>query len=218
MQHRILVVDDEPQVTEVLKIFLESENYAVLTVGSAEEALSCLKANAIDKENAIDVVISDESMPGMLGTTFLGIVHSEFPDTVRILLTGLTDFDTAINAINIGEIYRFFTKPCNFKELKATLRQAIQQKELVRETRRLLAAYRQQAAMLRKLEARFPGVTRIDKTSTGSIIIKEDLGDFDAFFNDLNKEVARADGQPDEPPGASKAAPPGPPARHPTKN
>jgi DNA-binding NtrC family response regulator len=192
MQHRVLVVDDEPQITDVLKQFLESEDYEVFTAGSAEEALVILK------ENIIDVVLSDESMPGMSGTTFLGIVRSEFPDTIRILLTGLTDFDTAINAINIGEIYRFFTKPCNFKELRVTLRQAIQQKELISETRRLLIAYKQQAALLRSLEQRFPGMTRIDKTSTGSIIIDGQGEDFETFFRDLKKEVARAEGYKEE--------------------
>ena len=133
-------------------------------------------------------------MPGMSGTTFLGVVRSEFPDTIRILLTGLTDFDTAINAINIGEIYRFFGKPCNFKELRVTLRQAIQQRELISETRRLLIAYKQQAALLRRLEQRFPGMTRIDKTSTGSIIIEDQDDDFETFFSDLKSEVARAEG------------------------
>ena len=188
MQHRVLVVDDEPQITEVLKQFLEAEDYNVFAAGSAEEALGLLR------KNVIDVVVSDESMPGMSGTTFLGIVRSEFPDTVRILLTGLTDFDTALNAINIGEIYRFFTKPCNFKELRVTVRQAIQQKELIVETRRLLAAYKQQSAMLRKLEQKYPGTTIIDKTRTGSIVI-DNHDDFDTFFKDLKSEVAKAEGR-----------------------
>jgi DNA-binding NtrC family response regulator len=191
VQHRVLVVDDEPQIIDVLKQFMESEGYEVFAAASAEEALGMLK------ENVIDVVVSDESMPGMSGTTFLGIVRSEFPDTVRVLLTGLTDFDTAINAINIGEIYRFFTKPCNFKELRVTIRQAIQQKELLCETRRLLVAYKQQSALLRRLEQRFPGMTKIDKTRTGSIIIDGSSDDFDTFFSDLKREVARAEGRTD---------------------
>jgi DNA-binding NtrC family response regulator len=189
MQHRILVVDDEPQITDVMKQFLEMEDYEVLAAGSAEEALGMLR------ENVVDVIISDESMTGMSGTTFLGIVRSEFPDTIRILLTGLTDFDTAINAINIGEIYRFFTKPCNFKELRVTLKQAIQQKDLINETRRLLVAYKQQSAMIRQLEKRFPGMTKIDKTRTGSIIIENESADFETFFADLKREVARAEGR-----------------------
>jgi DNA-binding NtrC family response regulator len=199
MPHRVLVVDDEPQIVDVLKSFLESENYEVFAAASAEEALVLLK------EHVIDVIISDEAMPGMSGTTFLGIVRSEFPDTVRILLTGLTDFDTAINAINIGEIYRFFTKPCNFKELRATLKQAIKQKNLIFETKRLLTAYKQQTAILKQLEKRFPGMTKIDKTRTGSIIIEHSSDDFDSFFEDLKREVARAEGRIDETPKKTKA-------------
>jgi DNA-binding NtrC family response regulator len=197
MQHRVLVVDDEPQITDVLRQFLEADGYEVFTADTAESGLNILK------ENVIDVVISDESMPGMSGTTFLGIVRSEFPDTVRILLTGLTDFDTALNAINIGEIYRFFTKPCNFKELRVTLKQAIQQKELLGETRRLLVAYKQQAALLRRLENKFPGMTKIDKTRTGSIIIDGANDDFDTFFEDLKREVAKAEGRDKENPAPS---------------
>jgi DNA-binding NtrC family response regulator len=192
MPHKVLVVDDEPQVTDVIKQFLETEQYEVLSAGSAEAALKTLKSNSVD------VIISDECMTGMSGTTFLGIARHQFPDTVRLLLTGHAELDTAINAINIGEIYRFFTKPCNFSELRAILKQAIQQKELVGESRRLLAAYKRQAAILKKMEKQHPGMTKLDKTRTGSIIIDDGSSDFEAFFSDLKREVRRAEGRSDK--------------------
>lgn len=187
MPHKVLIVDDEPQVIEVMRQFLESEGYEVSAAEAAEPALRILN------DKLIDVVISDEMMSGISGTEFLGIVRRDYPDTIRILLTGHADLDTAINAINVGEIYRFFTKPCSFSELKVTLNQAIKQKELVIESRRLLLAYKQQAAMLKKLEKRHPGMTKIDKTSTGSIIIDDTQGDFDSFLEDLKAEVKKAE-------------------------
>jgi DNA-binding NtrC family response regulator len=189
MRHKVLIVDDEPQVIEVMKQFLEAEGYEVFTAESAENALKVLN------DGAIDVVISDELMSGISGTQFLGIVRHDYPDTIRILLTGHADLETAINAINIGEIYRFFTKPCSFGELEVTLKQAIKQKELVVESRRLLQAYKQQSAVIKKLEKRHPGMTKIDKTSTGSIIIDDTQGDFDTFFEELKAEVKKAENE-----------------------
>ena len=190
MPHKILIVDDEQDVLDIMQRFLEMEHYAIFSANSAEEALGVLA------EEVIDVVISDEWMSGMSGTKFLGVVRREYPDTVRILLTGHADLDTAIRAINDGEIYRFFTKPCNFGELIVILKQAIQQKDLLVESKRLLLAYRHQSALVKQMERRYPGVTKIDKTQTGSIIIDDTPADFDSFFKELKAEVDKADLDP----------------------
>jgi two-component system, probable response regulator PhcQ len=190
MPHKVLIVDDEPEVIDIMKHFLQIEQYDVLTANSAEEALGILAGTEID------IVISDEWMSGMPGTKFLGVVRREYPDTIRMLLTGHADLDTAIRAINDGEIYRFFTKPCNFGELTVILKQAIQQKDLLSESRRLLSAYKQQSAVVEQMERRFPGMTKLDKTQTGSIIIDDTPEDFDSFFKELKAEVAKADLSP----------------------
>jgi two-component system, probable response regulator PhcQ len=187
MPHKVLIVDDEPEVIDVMKHFLQMEQYNVLTANSAEEALGILAGTEID------IIISDEWMSGMPGTKFLGVVRREFPDTIRMLLTGHADLDTAIRAINDGEIYRFFTKPCNFSELTVILKQAIQQKDLLSESRRLLSAYKHQSAIVDQMERRFPGMTKLDKTQTGSIIIDDTPADFDSFFKELKAEVAKAE-------------------------
>jgi two-component system probable response regulator PhcQ len=187
MSHKVLIVDDEPEVIDIMQRFLQMEHYEVRTASSAEEALKILA------DEPIDVIITDEWMSGMSGTKFLGVVRREYPDSIRILLTGHADLDTAIRAINDGEIYRFFTKPCNFGELTGTLRQAIQQKNLLLETKRLYSAYKQQAAYVKKMESKFPGVTKLDKTETGSIIINENAGDFDSFLGELKAEVNRSE-------------------------
>jgi two-component system probable response regulator PhcQ len=188
MPHKILLVDDEPDVLDVIKNFVQMEDYEALTAPSAEEGLKILDTEAVD------VVISDEQMPGMSGTTFLGVVRQQYPDTVRILLTGHADLDTAIRAINDGEIYRFFTKPCNFTELMVTLKRGIMQNEMMLETRRLLMVYRRQSTLLQQVEKKFPGATRLDKTQTGSIIIDSSAGDFDSLYKEVKDEVSKAEG------------------------
>jgi two-component system probable response regulator PhcQ len=187
MPHKVLIVDDEPEVIDIMQRFLQMEQYEVATANSAEEALKTLA------RGPVDVIISDEWMSGMSGTKFLGVVRHEFPDTIRILLTGHADLETAIRAINDGEIYRFFTKPCNFAELTVILKQAIQQKELLIETKRLYSAYKHQAAMIKKMELKYPGVSKLDKTATGSIIIDDTPDDFDSFLGELKTRVAEMD-------------------------
>lgn len=167
MPPKILIVDDDREITEVIQRFLEKEHYKVSVATSAEEALAEL-AN-----NPVDVVISDEQMPGMLGTEFLQMVRGEYPDTVRILLTGHANLDTAIRAINEAGVCHFFTKPCNFADLSVIIGQAVLQKNMLSESRQILTSYKENAAAIKKIEHRFPGVTMLDKTQTGSIIIDD---------------------------------------------
>jgi len=92
MSHKVLIVDDEPHVTEGLKRVLRKEPYEILTASSANQALSIL-----DRE-AIDVVISDDKMPGMSGSELLSIVSLDYPDTIRIMLTGHASLDKFIGS------------------------------------------------------------------------------------------------------------------------
>jgi two-component system probable response regulator PhcQ len=168
MQPIILVVDDEPSIRELLKEALLREPYDVLCTGSAEEALAVLK------QNPVDVIISDEKMPGMSGSEMLAIARQKYPNTIRIILTGHARLETAIRSINEGEIYRFFTKPCNMVDLAVTIRQALQQRELLSENQRLLNIIRQQSLTLEKLEKRSPGITKVKRDANGAVIIDEE--------------------------------------------
>ena len=132
MSHKILVVDDQADIRNLLKDAFSRQSYNVLCSSSAKDALSIL-----DKKH-VDVVISDEIMPGMSGTEFLAIVRKKYPDTIRIILTGHASLESAICAINEGEVYRFFVKPCNMVDLSTTIRHAIQHQELLKENKRLI--------------------------------------------------------------------------------
>ncbi len=168
MQHTVLVVDDEPAIRETLTEVLTREPYEILCAGSAEEALAILS------REPVDVVLSDEKMPGMAGSEFLAIVRRQYPDTIRMILTDHASLESAIHAINEGEIYRFFTKPCNMVDLVVTIRQALQQKELMAENQRLIQTVRQQSLSLEKLERQHPGITKVKRDARGVVIINDE--------------------------------------------
>ena len=122
------------------------------------------------------LVISDERMIGMQGSELLAILKERYPATLRILLTGHATLEVAMKAVNQGEIYRFFTKPWNDTELKFAICSAIERYDLEAENRRLLATVRSQAMEIKVLEKRYPGISRVEKTQTGSFVLP-DLSD-----------------------------------------
>lgn len=168
MAHTILVVDDDESILIMLKAFLEQKSFQVLCALSAEEAFPILS-----RQN-IDVIISDEKMPGLSGTEFLTITKKKYPDTIRIILTAYANLDTAMHAINESEVYRFFTKPCNMTDLTITIRQALQHKDLMAENKRLLDIVRRQSMSINALEKQHPGISKVKRDVTGAIIINED--------------------------------------------
>jgi len=128
----VLCVDDEPSILRALRLTL-GRKFAVSTAESGREGLDVLRTNG-----TVAVVVSDMRMPEMNGATFLQHVHEEFPDTVRILLTGETDLQAAIAAVNQGQIFRFLTKPCPPPVLLATVQAGAEQHRLLTAERVLL--------------------------------------------------------------------------------
>ena len=181
--HRILLVDDEPYVTEALKRILHKKGFDVFTAESADEALNLLA------QEPVDIVVSDEKMPGLCGSEFLALVYQKYPETVRIILTGHADLEVALRAINIGQIYRFLIKPINELELEVTIRQAIQHKELLTKSSRLLTTVRQQQALLQELEKENPGITNVNRDSRGVIVLDESDFDPDDLIEKINAEI-----------------------------
>lgn len=129
---RILCVDDEPNVLAGLERTL-FDDYDVTTANSGVEALEILA-----EEEPFAIIISDMRMPNMDGATFLAEARKLEPDTVRMLLTGYSDVEAAISAINDGQIFRFLCKPCPEQQLRGALSAATQQYALVKAERQLL--------------------------------------------------------------------------------
>jgi signal transduction histidine kinase len=120
----VLVLDDEPKVLSGLKRTLRKEPYELLCATTAEEAFAILH------ERPIDVVISDQDMPGMTGTAFLAQVRQAYPSTCRFMLTGKATLDVALQAINDDAVRQFFIKPCDPETLAQSIRNIIKEKAL----------------------------------------------------------------------------------------
>ncbi|MBE9178225.1 response regulator [Oculatella sp. LEGE 06141] len=116
---KILVVDDEPDNLDLLYRTFHRE-YKVLRAESGPAALEILAS-----EGEVAVIISDQRMPFMSGTEFLSLTATQYPDIIRIILTGYTDVGDLVEAINSGKVFKYVTKPWDDDELKAVVRQAV---------------------------------------------------------------------------------------------
>lgn len=123
---RVLLVDDEPLVLEGLRRSITKE-FSPDLAGGPEEALDKLRKNG-----PYPVVVSDMCMPGMDGAEFLATVRILSPDSVRMMLTGLDDMQTAMRAVNEGRIFQFLNKPVNPDRLLAALRECVAQYQAAR--------------------------------------------------------------------------------------
>ena len=127
----MLFVDDEVNILKSLARLFRADGVRVFTASSAPEALALLATEPIQ------VVVSDQRMPGTTGAKLLAQVRERWPEVARILLTGYAEIQVAIEAINQGEIFRLLTKPWNDAELRATVRQALDAVAMRSEVRRL---------------------------------------------------------------------------------
>jgi len=109
----------------------------------------------------------------MQGSEFLTLVRENYPDTIRIMLTGHATLEAAMKAVNEGEIYRFFSKPWNDHDLIFALRSAIEKFDLEAENRCLLATIKQQSLEIKVLEKRYPGISRVEKDSKGTFVLPD---------------------------------------------
>jgi DNA-binding NtrC family response regulator len=131
-RYPILVVDDEQDNLDAFR-FNFRKTFDIVTASGGAEALAVLE----DKEVA--VVITDQRMPRMTGVELLREVRVRQPDAVGIILTAFTDVDVLIEAINLGQVYRYITKPWDAKEVRGVLQYAIERFHLQRDNRRLAA-------------------------------------------------------------------------------
>lgn len=124
---KMLVVDDEPDNLDLLyRTFRRDFN--VLKAESGIRALEVL-----DIEGEVAVIISDQRMPEMKGTEFLSKTVPQFPNTVRIILTGFTDIEDLVDAINSGQVYKYITKPWDPNELKMVVQKAADTYEVLKQ-------------------------------------------------------------------------------------
>lgn len=140
----ILYVDDELNNLISFKAVFRVK-YNVYTAISGEDAIKLLK------EKPINIIITDQRMPHMTGVEFLENILGEYPDPIRILLTGYADMNAVVDAVNKGKIFHYLTKPWNEEELEMTIQKAFEiyrQKMEERETNRKLGVSNEQLEFL----------------------------------------------------------------------
>ena len=186
---KLLLVDDEPNLTSALVRSLDRKQFEIFTADSAQQGLMILAGNEID------VVVSDERMPGMTGSQFLAEVRKKWPNTIRMILSGQADLEAAVRAINEGEVYRFLLKPCHPQELQMTILQGLQHKKLVAQSRKLLMEHQKNMNLLEALEKDNPGITKVEMDDDGVIDMEayEEGGsdDVQSLLDDLEKEMSK---------------------------
>ncbi|WP_370807172.1 response regulator [Simplicispira lacusdiani] len=143
----LLLVDDEVFILSAIKRLLRRDGYQILTAESGQEGLQVMETTSVD------VIVSDQRMPGMTGVEFLREARKRFPSTIRIVLSGYTELQSVTDAINEGAVYKFLTKPWDDGHLRANIADAFRQRALQAENQRLHAQLQSTHAELLKAHA-----------------------------------------------------------------
>lgn len=131
--HSILCIDDEDGILNSLKRLFRKDHYNIFLANTGEEGLNILH------NEKIDVILCDQKMPTMNGFEVLRAARKNYPDIMRIMISGYSDFESLVKTINEGEIFRFIQKPWDNDDLKETVKIAIEQKEITRRVKTLLS-------------------------------------------------------------------------------
>ena len=130
MEIGVLYIDDEVNNLNSFKAAFRRD-FEIYTASSAREGRKILD------NNEIGVIITDQRMPGMTGIEFLESILSIYPDTIRILLTGFSDINAVMDAINRGQVYKYLVKPWQNDELKMYIKNALEIYNLRKENKEL---------------------------------------------------------------------------------
>ncbi|TRZ51429.1 response regulator [bacterium] len=158
-KHNLLIVDDEESILKSLQRLFRNENFEIRTATSGIDGLILIR----DEKTSFSLVIADQRMPEMTGAQFLAEARKLLPDTMRVLLTGYSDMDAIVDAINDGGIHRYLTKPWKDEDLLLQVHQVLEQYELILENRRLMELTKKQneelVSLNSSLEQRVRGKT-----------------------------------------------------------
>lgn len=161
----LLFVDDEENVLSSLRRIFLDENYTIVLASSGAKALEILG------KQPVHLIVSDHRMPGMTGAELLKTVREQYPEVIRIMLTGHADVNSIMGAVKDGAVYKFITKPWNDEDLRLTVSLALQQYVLIHENRRLKDIARQQQSKIKS----FSGMFEENRGMLGDILVTSGL-------------------------------------------
>ena len=156
MRLGVLFVDDEENILRSLRRLFMDEGFEIYIASGGEQGLEIIR-NTPD----IALIVSDQRMPGMTGAEFLEKAKITRPETLRILLTGYSDINAVVDAINRGGAYRYLTKPWDDEVLKQNIREAVKVFALTRENQRLGEVIRQQNKKLKNWNAELQEMVQV---------------------------------------------------------
>ncbi|MCW9023825.1 MAG: response regulator [Gammaproteobacteria bacterium] len=174
--YQIMLVDDEENILKALeRIFRGQTDWEIESYSNVKDALKRAQVTNFD------LFLSDYRMPEMNGVEFLSEVKNLQPNSMRLILSGHTDLEALLGAINNAEIYRFVTKPWQDYELISTIKQALAFRDVLVENRHLADQVRAQQKeldkrkqILEQYKNQHPELFSVDWATDGSIILSED--------------------------------------------
>jgi len=183
----LLFVDDEPFILKALNRLFRSADYNVYLAESGEQGLEILN------RQAIDLIISDMRMPQMNGAEFLTQAAKNWPDSIRILLTGYADIQSTIAAVNSGKIYCYCSKPWEDTDLKILVNNALEQKRFRDERQHLFEIINTQNEQLKQLNAGLEEkvAKRTEQLKKSLLVIEKGYESLKKQFTDSVKVFAR---------------------------
>ncbi len=155
---KLLVVDDESDNLDLLYRTFR-QDFQIFTAKSGAEAL-----NILDTQGEMAIIISDQRMPGMTGTELLSLTVERFPDTIRMVLTGYTDVEDLVSAINSGKVFRYITKPWNPRKLREAVAQAAETYSILKKRTLALSRALGQEAVINRIMSAVRGSLDYDNT------------------------------------------------------
>jgi two-component system probable response regulator PhcQ len=182
MEYAALFLGSDELKSDSLERAFIDEPFEVRVELSAQDAMEILKTGTVG------VVICDEKSNSTEGIEFLNMVRKKYPNILGILLTGENGLESAVKAVGEGEIFRFLLKPFNEADLANTIRQALYQRDLIAENRRLLRISKKQFDIIKMLGKETSGIFDLQKSETGSIIL-DDPGNLNDLLKNLSEEL-----------------------------
>jgi two-component system, probable response regulator PhcQ len=181
MKPVVLFVDDDALLLQGLVRLLIHEPYDVRCALGGEAALATMR------REQIDILVSDEQMPGMPGSDLIAQAHEEFPETVAILMSGQSTVGSLVHALNHGHVFRVLLKPCRTEEITSVVRLALLQQAIWKRSREALPLLRQLGDLLAEVEH-----TEHQALLSSAPVAAEHPSDLGAFALALDAELTRA--------------------------